>query len=161
MHFKFVMPGHMWPRSRRRHRKPRDAESRALAEMVREATYKQLEAGIKSDVALLLANKLAPEEQATVQAKDLKYMRERQLHLGFGMMWDLQPLLGWMLVFALRVGPCLSSSFPSTRRPDVSHKCKAVCLCSVHPCCKERANVRGGLDGSILLHHCIARVFGL
>ncbi|CAE7315755.1 unnamed protein product, partial [Symbiodinium sp. CCMP2456] len=57
----------------------KDEEAARLAETVRAATYTQLSAAILADMATLQSRAPTKETAAAQQARDLKYVRERQL----------------------------------------------------------------------------------
>ncbi|CAL1141851.1 unnamed protein product [Cladocopium goreaui] len=59
-------------------REQQEQRSQELARAVAEATFKQLEAQIESDWAVLRAQMGSCEDQAVQTAKDLKYVRDRQ-----------------------------------------------------------------------------------
>ena len=54
-----------------------------MARSVREATLQQLKNLVESDMTVLEQRKPNPQLQATETARDLKYVRERQMTLGF------------------------------------------------------------------------------
>ena len=62
-------------------REEKENRARELTRAVQEATMKQLRAQIEADIQLLREKLENTTDQAAETAKDLKYVRERQMHL--------------------------------------------------------------------------------
>lgn len=64
------------------HREEKEQKAQELARAVQEATFKQLQTQIEGDMAILREKLGSSQDQAVETAKDLKYVRERQMQLG-------------------------------------------------------------------------------
>ena len=62
----------------------KDEEAARLAENVRAATFTQLSSAITADMATLQSRAPTKEAASAEQARDLKYVRERQMWLALG-----------------------------------------------------------------------------